>query len=153
MIADLMSRSGPARPRVLWARCTGLLAAVLLLEAMASPGSARPPAQGGPTDSASIHIRVSVASRYGLGAAGDSHGRHKAKHAAGSSFCIASNEGEPILPVMLSWLRPGENAETGLREAGHSVALPPCGASMGSADSPGRQDGAAGPEAVIIRPE
>jgi hypothetical protein len=81
-----------ARPHHV-AACLAAAGAALLLPALARAGA--PGAPAGPTSSASVEIRVSVAPGYGLS------GIRGSSSTAARGLCIATNSQPTLLPVML----------------------------------------------------
>lgn len=142
-----------ARPLVPPGVCKSLLAAACLVSVFPVPGAAQALSESGPTASASINITVSVAKRYSLAASGGASKPQGLKQAEFGQFCISTNGGETLLPVMLMWPTPDQANDSELPQSERAMQLPPCGTSghaLIAADAPGQ---ARGIRAVIIRPE
>lgn len=129
------------------------LAFACLASIAACPVASKAPGETGPTASASIGISVSVARRYGLSVSGTAFEPQGLKQPVRGKYCIASNESEMRLPVMLilvSGREQNENARPADRQA---VQLVPCESSRRSLGAAESFDGPAGIQEVFVRPE
>ena len=129
------------------------LAAACLVSIASCPVAAKAPEETGPTTSASIGISVSVARRYGLSVNGAASEQQGLKQPVRGKYCIASNENEMRLPVMLILVSGRERNEDTSPAPKQTVQLVPCESSRRPLDDSDSFDGPAIIQEVIVRPE